>query len=260
MRELFDCHVHLGETDSGELYYGHLRGEEYLRLMEDAGVKKALVFPPYMKQGYREANLRLAKWCGAQSGGVRALARIGGKGVVLPKLAPWLVRKNLRRLVLPKPADLQVEELNQFAGVKLLPLVDGLPGGKMFRAINERRMPYLIHGGVFTDAKWISRWVLPKVETKIVIAHLGAFPGISDLIDDAIELAGTDKRVYLDTSGIWKRELLERAVARVPKKLLFGSDSPLTHPRVAWQAVRGVVKDDGLARRIGWEAAEEVFG
>lgn len=257
--DLFDCHVHLGQTDSGELYYGHLRGEEYLDLMKDAGVSQALVFPPYLRQGYRDANLELAQFCEGQAG-LRAMARVGGKGVVLPEYQSWLVRKNIRRLILPKPVDVNEDELDKFAGIKLLPLMDGMPSGRFFDAANSRNLPFLIHGGKFTNAGWIAKNVLPKVQGNLVIAHLGAFPGIPDLIAEAINLAKNEPRVYLDTSGIWRTDLVKEAIEAVPEKIMFGSDCPLTHPRAAWEAVQAVVPDTGLQRRIGYELAAEVFG
>ena len=92
------------------------------------------------------------------------------------------------------------------------------------------------------------------------LAHLGAFPDGEADLKGAVDLAARDERVYLDTSGIWIADFLAYAAERVPEKLIWGSDCPLTHPRVAWRFVTSVVKDDRLLAKIGHETAKEVYG
>ena len=118
----------------------------------------------------------------------------------------------------------------------------------------------LSHSGSFVPARWLARHVLPRTTGPLVIAHLGAFPNRADLMDEALDLALAEPRVHLDTSGIWEAAMLARAIARAPRKLLFGSDCPLTHPAVAWGQIERLVSDAGLRRRIGGELAEEIFG
>lgn len=257
---LIDAHVHLGPSDTGELYYGRLLGDEFVRLCDEAGVAGALVFPPLLHAGYAQANIDLADWCERTGRGMRALARIGGKtiGVTEPQL--WLVRKKLRGLVLGRKPDLDLNALPRFAGVKLLPHLDGLPGSEVFEEIARLDLPVLTHGGVYVDPGYIERAILPNIETKLVIAHLGAFPDGEANLRAAVDLAAREERVYLDTSGIWIADFLRYAVDRVPDKLIWGSDCPLTHPRVAWRFVTSVVTDDRLLAKIGYETAKEVYG
>lgn len=66
--------------------------------------------------------------------------------------------------------------------------------------------------------------------------------------------------MLLDTSGIWIADFLAYAVKRVPGRIVFGSDCPLTPPATAWAMVESVVADAGLRRRIGFERAAELFG
>ena len=56
---LTDCHVHIGESDTNEIYYPHLALDEYRRLMADAGITRACIFAPLRKEGYRQINARL---------------------------------------------------------------------------------------------------------------------------------------------------------------------------------------------------------
>lgn len=260
--EWFDCHVHLGPSDSGELYYGRLEGAEYLRLMEVAGIRRALAFPPLRYGGYREANAALAEWCeGPGAGRIRPLARVGGR--LPPVEAPylWIARRWLRGFLLGRAPDFPENvALERFAGIKLLPLLDGLPSRAFFERVNEAGLPFLTHGGFLTSPRWIARAILPRVRTKLVIAHLGAFPAQERLLHDAIELARREPKVYLDTSGIWPVAYLRQALAAVPEKLLFGSDCPLTTPLAARRQLEAATDDAGLRRRVACEAAVEVFG
>ena len=260
MTNLFDCHAHVGASDTGELYYGRLTGPEYLRLMETAGVDRAIVFPPLRLDGYAEANCELLRWCETTDGRVRPLARVGGRHIGLTEPHLWLLRRKLRRLVGKRAADVSLSDLPHYAGIKLLPHLDGVPGPDVFARVAELGLPVLTHAGRFVPARWVARAILPKVRTKLVLAHLGAFPDRQAELQAAVALAEADPRVYLDTSGIWIADFLAYAVKRVPTKLLFGSDCPLTPPAVAWQLVEAVVRDPGLRRRIGTEAAQEVFG
>ncbi len=257
---LFDCHAHVGASDTGELYYGHLTGAEYLRLMRQAGVERAIVFPPLQANGYAAANQGLLAWCATTGGQVRPLARVGGRHIGLTEPQAWLLRRKLRRMVGARPDDLALDDLPRYAGIKLLPHLDGVPGPDVFARVAELGLPVLTHAGHYVPAGWIERAILPQVRTKLVLAHLGAFPDRQAELEAAVALAARDDRVYLDTSGIWIADFLAYAVERVPGKLLFGSDCPLTPPAVAWQLLASVVRDPGLRARIGHEAAQEVFG
>ena len=257
---LFDAHIHLGPSDTGELYYGRLLGDELIELCDQAGVEKALVFPPLLKTGYHEANLALADWCDKNQRGMRALARVGGRKIGWTEPVPWLLRRKLRRLVTNRPPDLLIEELPRFAGIKLLPHLDGIPSREFFEALNTLELPVLTHGGRFVPASFIESDILPLCNGPLIIAHLGAFPDIEADLRGAVELAGRHERVFLDTSGIWIADFMRYAVDKVPEKLIWGSDCPLTHPRVAWDFIRSVVKKDDLLERIGYRTATQVYG
>ena len=257
---LFDAHVHLGPSDTGELYYGRLLGDEFVRLCDEAGVAKAVVFPPLLNAGYKQANLDLADWCDRTGRGMRALARVGGAKIGWTEPQVWLLRKKLRGMVLGRKPDLDLDDLHRFAGIKLLPHLDGLPDGAFFEAVNEAGLPVLTHGGKYVPPGFVEKAILPHVKGPLVIAHLGAFPDQEADLKAAVDLAAREERVFLDTSGIWIADFLDYAARRVPEKLLWGSDCPLTHPRVAWDFVTSVVKDDALLEKIGHATATEVFG
>ena len=247
---LVDVHVHVGPSDSDEVYYPTLTGAEYLRHAAAAGVARAYVFPPFRSSGYRQANAALREWAATTGGLVGCFARLGGRDAPFAQWPPrpWQVRRRLRRL--PRAVDLP-GSLDGFAGVKLLPHLDGLPPAGALAAIAERRLPVLIHGGRFVSPDWVARRLLPRTAGPLIIAHLGGFPHEPALLAQGLAAAERHERIYLDTSGVWDAAFVQQAAARVPEKLLFGSDAPLTTPAVAWAHVASAVDDVAVLRALG---------
>ncbi len=255
--DLIDVHVHLGHSTTGELYYPRLEGEEWLELAAEARVRRAFAFPPLLP-GYREANDALADWAATTGGAVAPFARLGGWDVPWTTRQLWQLRRKLRaRVGRRRPPD--VSDLSRFAGVKLLPHLDGLPGEETFEELNALGLPIVIHGGIHSPPDWIESTVLPRTTGTVVVAHLGCFPAGEPELRAAVDLAGRHDRVHLDTSGVWLAAFLTYAAERVPHKMLFGSDAPLTHPLVAWHHLRCAVHDDDTLADIGWRNAEALF-
>jgi len=245
-------HVHLGPSDSSEAYYPTLSGAEYIQHADAAGVQRAYAFPPYRHGGYREANEALRAWAKTTQGKVGCFARLGGPHVLYAQWPPhlWQIRRRLRRS--SRAGDLP-SSLDGFDGIKLLPHVDGVPLKTQMRDIHDRELPVLVHGGRYVSPAWIAKNILPRTAGTLIIAHLGGFPHEGALLDEGIAVAQQHPRIYLDTSGIWDVSFLQRAAARVPDKLLFGSDAPLTTPSVAWQHVASAIQDEEILRLLGHE-------
>ena len=263
---LWDCHVHLGPSDTGQLYYPPLEAPEYLQLLERAsgqegsGKVQACVFPPLRDEGYRTANAALREVAAASGGRLRALARLGGRRQPITEPKLWMLRRKLDPRRRDRQADLaDYGELRDFAGVKLLPHLDGVPDDAAWTALADLKCPVLIHGGRYCSPAWIARHILPRTTGPLIIAHLGAFPAEEGMFVDALELARREPRVHLDTSGAWVSGLVRQAIAALPEKILYGSDCPLADPRVAWRHVASLVADPGVRRQVGRENAERVF-
>lgn len=247
---LVDVHVHLGPSDSTEAYYPTLSGAEYLQHAQAAGVQRAYAFPPYRLSGYREANAALRDWAMTTDGRVGCFARLRGPDVLYAQFPPhlWQVRKRLRRT--RRSSDIP-GSLEGFDGVKLLPHLDGVPPDVQMREIHDRQLPVLVHGGRYVSPAWIVKNLLPRTSGTLIIAHLGGFPHENGLLEEGLAAARDHPRIYLDTSGIWDVSFIQRAVRRVPDKLIFGSDAPLTTPAVAWQHVASAVDDVDVLRMLG---------
>ena len=258
---LYDAHVHVGASDTGQLYYPELTAQELLSIMDAAGIVRANVFAPFREDGYREANRALLETARASRGRLRVLARLGGRRQPVTEPQLWMARRALSKALRPREPDLSAPDaLDGFVGVKLLPQLDGLPGRSLFDQVARRRLPVLVHAGRYSPPRWIARRLLPQTAGPLVLAHLGSFPVEEASLREAVDLARREPRVYLDTSAIWVAGFIRYAAERVPQKLLFGSDAPFTHPAVAWDHLARALPDAGLLRRIGVEAPAEVFG
>ncbi|ROO25624.1 amidohydrolase family protein [Salinisphaera japonica] len=258
---LTDCHVHIGESDTNEIYYPHLALDEYRRLMAPAGITRACVFAPLRKDGYRQINARLRTAAADPRRSILVFARLASRDIPLTEPAPWLVRYKLHRhLTGFFHEQATPDDLVGFDGVKLLPHLDGCPSRDVLAAIDELGLPLLVHGGDFCSPRWIERHLIRHTRAPVIIAHLGSFPCAERHLKDAVAIAARHEQVYLDTSGAWHHEYLRYAVRRIPKKIIFGSDAPLMHPLVAWRHVSHAVADDITLEWIAHGAADEIFG
>lgn len=257
---LVDAHVHLGPSDSDSVFYPTLSGPEYAAVMEATPVARAIAFAPLRTDGYARANRDLLAWCETTGGRVRPLARLGGAAVPVTEPELWLARRAVTARLRKRPPDLDsLDDLGRYAGVKLLPHLDGLPDAAAFDRVAALGLPVLVHGGKYSPPSLVERAILPRVRGPVVLAHLGSFPAEERMLHEAVDLARREPRVFLDTSGVVTAAFLRYAAERVPHKLLFGSDAPLMHPGVAWAHVASVVP------RAHWEAiasqtAQTVFG
>lgn len=253
---ILDVHVHLGPSDSGEVYYPTLSGAEYLVHAQAAGVVAACAFPPYRIDGYQAANAALRDWSAGTQGRVAAFARLGGRATVAqwpPR--PWQVRRVVRRA--RRGSDVP-GDLSGFAGIKLLPHLDGMPPKSQMDEIADRRLAVLVHAGRFVAPRWVARHVLPRTTGPVILAHLGAFPHEPRLLADALTLARAHSRLYLDTSGVWDAGFLRQASRTVPDKIVFGSDAPLTTPAVAWSHLATAVDNADALRLIGHDTPVDI--
>ena len=262
---LYDVHVHFGSSDVDDLVYSHLLCEVYLPIMEQCGIAKANAFAPYRTRGYKNLNAEILAFCRNETNGkVRPFCRVGGQKTVWTTRRPWQLRVKAARMVKGYPDDTLGGPggVDRFDGVKLLPLVDGLPNDEYFKAIGDLKKPVLVHGGNWCSPEFIEAEIIRKLpdDHRVVIAHLGAFPMQENLYRQALGVLDRHPSVVLDTSGVLVSSILKHAVDHVGRRLVFGSDCPLTHPAAAWAQLAAVCDDAGLLRRIGWELPQEVFG
>ena len=253
---LFDVHANLGMSDFAGIGFGRLSASEYQRLMVEANVRWACVFPPLLSD-YASANVALRDWCKSCARGLLPFARLGGIAGPRPITRFWQARRTVRAAVGKRREE--VPDLSGYAGIKLIPHMSGMPGPATLAAISHAQLPVLIHAGAHSPPRWIEKTLIKRHAGPVILAHLGAYPTEPTLLADAVSIAQRYEQVYLDTSGAWLSEFIRYAAQRVPHKLLFGSDAPLAHPRVAWLQLQSTISDDTVLEGIAWRQAFELF-
>mgnify|MGYP006302025187 CR=1 FL=1 len=113
----------------------------------------------------------------------------------------------------------------------------------------KENYPVLFHTGEFSyTAPMIFREVINNNEDiTFILGHMGALI----YVKDAIHLAKEYENVYLETSGMTSKEILERAV-RVcgSDKLIFGSDYPFWNPESQIELIKSLDLDVKSKRNI----------
>lgn len=258
--QLVDVHVHLA-ADGG----AGLPADDWPALAASSGIRAAAVFPPLREEGYARANADLLAFSASSPRAWRPFARLGGP-VPLPtrngRPSLWQVRRALRSRIGHRAHDVHggPSGLSQYAGVKLLPHMDGFPSDEWFEVIEELQLPVLVHCGEHVPPATLEKSLIRRLSSPVVLGHLGSFPASAPHLEQAIVLAERYSHVLLETSACWLAEFVALAARRVPDQLVFGSDAPLMHPAVAWRSIAVAVDSDEQCERIAHGTAERVLG
>lgn len=274
---LVDVHVHLA-ADGGD----GLPAGQWAELAASAGIRVAGVVSP-ARPSYARANAALLAWATRQEPderpALRPIVRLGGR-VPVTTASRWQLR-NAARSRLGRPVDLpalpgdaltgpatalvdRVEQdlrdrLRRFAGVKIVPQVDGIPDETILEAVDELRLPVLVPAGEGCPPSLVDKRLVQRLRGPVILCHLGSYPGSAPHFAEAVALAQQRPNVYLETSAAWLAEFLAHAAREVPDKLMFGSGAPFVHPRVAWHHVASAIDDDAL-EAVAHLTAERVLG
>jgi len=127
-----------------------------------------------------------------------------------------------------------------FKGLKLHPISEGFPANHpvvfaLLEKATELGVPCTIHShqygtaGAGSQPAIIAELAEQFPKLTIILAHMGMY-----LYRDALYVAQHHPNIVLETSAQpWTHRIARLAVDRVgPERLIFGSDTPLHHPRV----------------------------
>jgi predicted TIM-barrel fold metal-dependent hydrolase len=144
-----------------------------------------------------------------------------------------------------------------FRALKFHDLQDGSLTPDMWVAVQREYRLAVLHINPF-KLEHLLRLAPIAGDFAVVVAHLGAFTLIPEQLDKALDLAARHPGLYLDTSAIFALPFLDAAVARVPDRLVFGTDGPCFPLAAALSVVRAAGAEDRL-RANGRELAERVL-
>jgi predicted TIM-barrel fold metal-dependent hydrolase len=228
------------------------------RELRQAGVVRAVVCPDGREEGYLAANNAVARKAVGRP--FVAVARLNG--VHDPAGGPAARARNLaarRRDHHTSPAEVERYAYDdRFQGFALDPAVDGLPDPKVLDRMETVDRPVLVRGRRRVPLAVLAEAVLDR-SFPVVLTHFGGHPLDREAMTEAVDRLDRHDGLFLDTSTVRYRDLLERALREHPDRVVFGSGAPDVHPNVAVMELLTLDVPEGAMRRAFSENASRVF-
>ncbi|WP_254763141.1 amidohydrolase family protein [Natrinema marinum] len=219
------------------------------REMHQAGITKAIVFPPTRRDGsYLAPNNGVARRSVDRP--FAAFARINGTETPGRKATGRLHNALSRREDHHTSPD-DVEKYaydDRFHGFVLDPAVDDYPDEEVLAALEAVGLPVIVRGGVKAPPETLAETLLER-SFPVVVGRFGGHPLNRELMDEMIDLLDEYDDCYLETSFVRYREQLERALLEHPDRVLFGSGAPACHPNVAVMEILTLDVSEDMLRR-----------
>ncbi|MBW3609551.1 MAG: amidohydrolase family protein, partial [Actinobacteria bacterium] len=206
----FDAHTHMGSNDPDGVT---ATPEEILAGLDDAGHRRALIFPMHEPGGYPAANDAVLAAAAGSSGRLTALCRVQPRAGGAVREAERCLQAGAR-------------------GIKLHPRAERFslsapPVRQLVALAHERRAPVLIHAGRGIPA--LGRDTVRLADAfpgaRLILAHAA----ISDLAW-LHRLLPDHPNVFVDTSWWNPTDLLAVFCLVPPGQVLWASDSPYGRP------------------------------
>jgi hypothetical protein len=226
--EVIDAHTHLGLDEDGR----SLALEELLRMLDDAGARRACTFPlhdPQRRPAYRVPNERVLAWASESDGRLIPFCRLD------PFDEPL---KEGERALAAGARGIKLHPRSQaftFDGHGLESALEGI-----FALADEAGVPILIHAGrgLPPIADGLVALAMRHPDVVLILAH-GA------ICDQGVLTSGLSDHpgVLYDTSCFFPIDVIELFARVSAERIVFGSDPPYGRPlggaylalRVAYQ-------------------------
>lgn len=229
---VIDVHARLDPAEDVSDRGRAISPERLEREMHQAGVVRSVVFPGQRKgTDYLKYNNGVARLSVDRP--FIAFARIAGPldpgGSPTSKLRNLAARRSEEHV---SPGDIeQYAYDDRFYGFRLDPGRDGLPDEEVLEELETVGLPLLVDAGEEFPPSALEATLL-QYDVPVIVSRFGGRPLNQKLMAAAIELLERHEDLYLDTSFVRYRELLERALLEHPDRVLFGSGAPDAHPNV----------------------------
>ena len=249
---IVDTHATLDPDEASVALHGRdITPERLEREMHQAGIVRAVASPGRRAPGrsYLRANNAVARLSVDRP--FVAFARLNGPRD--PRDGPVAMLRNLRAERddhHARPDDVeQYSYDDRFHGFKLVPPYDGLPNEDVLTRLEAADLPVIVHGGKQFPPDAVERELL-EYDFPVILASFGGYPLDADLMNRTLDLLDDHDRLYLDTSAVRYREILERGVLEHPDRIVFGSGAPDVHPNVGVMEVLTLDVSEDLMRRV----------
>ncbi|MFB6097462.1 MAG: amidohydrolase family protein [Haloferacaceae archaeon] len=234
--------------------------ERLEREMHQAGVVRTVVAPGPRApgEGYLRANNAVARLSVDRP--FLAFARLNGPRD--PGETPISALRNLaatRRDHHAEPGDVeQYAYDDRFHGFLLAPAVDGLPQDDVLEQIEAAGAPMLVHGGPEFPPRAVAATLL-EWDVPVILASFGGHRLPREQLAEALDLLDDHGQLYLDTSFVRFRSLLERGLLEHPDRICFGSGAPAAHPNVGVMELLTLdVSEDAMTRAFSKNPARVI--
>lgn len=258
--QALDVHARLHPGPGRPIRAKTIDAEELERELHHAGIAQAVVFPGPVsgERGYLRANNAIARQTVERP--LIAIARLDGpregSGTVTAMLKDTIARPDAAHTT---PDDVkQYAYDDRFYGFKLDPAQDGLPTEDVLDALEDVGLPVLLDGGRQFPPEQVDEFLLGR-SIPVVLAHFGGYPADRELMSETIELLERRDSLYLDTSAVRYRDLLERAIMEHPDRVVFGSGAPTVHPNVAVMEILTLDVPENAMERVFTKNSIRIF-
>ncbi|WP_418280586.1 amidohydrolase family protein [Halorubrum sp. DTA98] len=249
---IVDVHTALDPDEASVAAHGRdITPERLEREMHQAGVVRAIASPGRRASGrsYLRANNAVARLSVDRP--FLAFARLNGPRD--PRDHPLARLRNLRAERgdhHTRPDDVeQYSYDDRYHGFTLVPPYDGLPNEDVLERLETADLPVLVHAGKRFPPSMVEQELL-VYDFPVVLASFGGYPLDAELMNRTLDLLEEHDRLYVDTSAVRYREVLERGVLEHPDRVLFGSGAPDVHPNVGVMEVLTLDVSEDLMRRV----------
>ncbi|MUW14443.1 amidohydrolase family protein [Halorubrum sp. CBA1125] len=249
---IVDTRATLDPDESSVATHGRdISPERLEREMLQAGIVRAVASPGQRAAGrsYLRANNAVARLSIDRP--FVAFARLNGPRD--PGSGPMAAVRNLRAERddhHARPDDVeQYSYDDRFHGFTLDPYRDGLPNEDVLDRLEAADLPIIVHAGKRFPPVAVERELL-EYDLPIVLASFGGYPLDADLMNQTLDLLDEYDRLYVETSAVRYREVLERGILEHPDRVLFGSGAPDVHPSVGVMEMLTLDVSEDLMRRV----------
>lgn len=220
---IIDCHTHIGFENKLE----NQTPEELLKMMDEAGVDKAVIFPfaPIKIDGsMKEENEKIAALCSNE--------RFIGFGRINQLSSDCL--EEVDRIIKLGLKGVKFHTLRSSL-VEAQPALDKL---------SKYKLPIIVHTGNDDNAN-VKNLANIEYPGPVIIGHAG-----KDNTKEAVRLVNERENFYLELSivSLFRTKWILEKVNE--NKILFGSDAPFSHPRLDLLKIKYAVKDEKVRKKI----------
>jgi predicted TIM-barrel fold metal-dependent hydrolase len=256
-----DVRARLDPNGDESARFGRDVGPERLeRELHQAGVVRAVVAPGPRpdREGYLRVNNAVARLSVDRP--FVPLARLNGPRDPSDRPAARLRNLTASRADHHTTPD-DVEQYgygDRFHGFTLDPARDGLPDEETLERLDSVERPALVRVGADFSLAAVEETLL-RYSFPVVLERFGGFPFDRERMHAAVDLLDRHDDLYVETSFVRYRDVLERGLLEHPDRVLFGSGAPATHPNVSVMELLTLDVSEDLMRRAFEKNATRVF-